>query len=275
MSEDKGKRQTILVTGGTSGLGLEMVRLFLHKGYNVVATGRQQTYFTGFDDKFTLYIVDFGDLKQVAEVAKRMCMDHSFRFIVNNAGILSPPGYMETVDGIEYTLQINILAHLLVNEFVLRNLDDDGRLVIASVTSPAYRIAALYEPIKSGPSGYRPIGAYSSSKLYLTLLGEFLASRHVNLNLQHFSFDPGTFSSGIHRMQKKWFREMYHIAAPFMRNPARVAKVLAEILLNDTIENGMIYDTLKRRRSPPEMDISSRAFIMNSCFALIEPFLNK
>ena len=39
---DKGMNQTILVTGGTSGLGLELVRIFLKKGYSVVTTGRQQ-----------------------------------------------------------------------------------------------------------------------------------------------------------------------------------------------------------------------------------------
>ena len=32
MVNDKGRNQTVLVTGGTSGLGLELVRIFLKKG---------------------------------------------------------------------------------------------------------------------------------------------------------------------------------------------------------------------------------------------------
>ena len=56
------------------------------------------------------------------------------------------------------------------------------------------------------------------------------------MNLNCFSFDPGTFSSGIYRMQKRWFREMYRIAAPFMRSPVKVAKGLAELLLEDNID---------------------------------------
>ncbi len=35
------KQSKVLVTGGTSGLGLRLVKLFLKKGYEVVATGRQ------------------------------------------------------------------------------------------------------------------------------------------------------------------------------------------------------------------------------------------
>jgi NAD(P)-dependent dehydrogenase (short-subunit alcohol dehydrogenase family) len=41
MKEINTKEKSVLITGGTSGLGLELVRLFLKNLYNVVATGRQ------------------------------------------------------------------------------------------------------------------------------------------------------------------------------------------------------------------------------------------
>ena len=101
MVNDKGRNKTILITGGTSGLGLELVHIFLKEGYNVVTTGRQQISINGFEDRFTLYNVDFSDLRQVALVTKNICRDHSVSIIVNNAGILSPPEYTETIDGLE------------------------------------------------------------------------------------------------------------------------------------------------------------------------------
>ena len=107
MLKDQGENQNILITGGTSGLGFELVHLFLEKGYNVVATGRQQINLRGFGERFILYRVDFSNLKQVALTTKNICRNHSIGIIVNNAGILSPPGYTETVDGLEYTFQIN------------------------------------------------------------------------------------------------------------------------------------------------------------------------
>jgi NADPH:quinone reductase-like Zn-dependent oxidoreductase len=40
MKEINTKEKSVLITGGTSGLGLELVKLFLKNRYNVVATGR-------------------------------------------------------------------------------------------------------------------------------------------------------------------------------------------------------------------------------------------
>lgn len=271
--KEQPKNQSILVTGGTSGLGLELVHILLQRGYHVVATGRKQIELQGFEENLTLYIVDFSDLNQVAEVTRMICRKHSFNYIVNNAGILSPPGYIETIDGLEYTFQVNFLAHLLINRIILNGITTDRKVGIISVTSPVYRLADLNPGIKSGSADYRPLRSYSSSKLYLAMMCEFLPSRYKGLNLQCFSYDPGTFSSGIYRMQKRWFIHLYRIAAPFMRRPAAVAKVLAELLLEDSVENGMIYDNIKRQRSLPEMDKSLKASFMDSCYSLIDPFL--
>jgi NAD(P)-dependent dehydrogenase (short-subunit alcohol dehydrogenase family) len=266
--------QDIFVTGGTSGLGLELVYLFLQEGYNVVATGRQQIDVKGFDGRFKLYFIDFSDLKQVAVTTKNICKNHSFSFIVNNAGILSPPGYIETIDGLEYTFQVNFLAHLLINEIIIKWRKDDRLIKMAAVTSPVFRYVGFNTGIKSGSITYNALRSYSSSKLYLAMMCEFLSSRHNDLNLHSFSFDPGTFRSGIYRMQNRWFRTMYQIASPFMRNPAKVAKVLSDILLKGDIVNGMIYDTSKRSRSLPEIDMSQKTALINSCYELIDPFLS-
>jgi NAD(P)-dependent dehydrogenase (short-subunit alcohol dehydrogenase family) len=153
-------------------------------------------------------------------------------------------------------------------------MNDNLQIRIASVTSPVYRYAALNFGINPGSIDYRPMRSYSSSKLYLAMMCEILTSRHRELNLQCFSFDPGTFSSGIYRMQKRWFKELYRIAAPFMRTPASVAKVLVEMILRDNIVNGMIYDTSKRQRSLPGMDKSKKASFMSECYTLIDPFLD-
>lgn len=273
MIRNKSKGQTILVTGGTSGLGLQLVHLFLREGLNVVATGRQQINLQHSEGKFTLYKVDFGNLKQVADVIRRICSNHSISMVVNNAGILSPPKYTETTDGLEYTFQINFLAHLLINDIFLATINDDRRIRIATVTSPVYRLASSDPAILSGQSDYMAIRAYPSSKLYLAMICEFLSKRHSGLNMDCFSFDPGTFSSGIYRTQDWWFRVLYRIAAPFMRSPGKVAKVMVELMLEENVVNGMIYDKLKRRRSIPEIDKSQKSAFADTCYTLLDPFL--
>jgi NAD(P)-dependent dehydrogenase (short-subunit alcohol dehydrogenase family) len=257
MIQSQEKNKNILITGGTSGLGLELVRRFLDEGYNVVATGRQQKKLHLPGDRFTFYRIDFGDLKQVSAKTRKICNDHSISLVVNNAGVLSPSAYTETIDGLEYTFQINFLSHLLINEIVLSCSANENPIRIATITSPVRRFASIC-PVNSGSEDYNPIRAYSSSKLYMALMNEFLAVRHGSENPECFSFDPGTFSSGIYRMQKGWFRGMYRIAAPFMRSPVSVAKVL----------------TVYRQKSLPGIEKQKRDAFIDSCYKLIDPFLN-
>ena len=127
-------------------------------------------------------------LNQVALVTKKICRDHSFSFIVNNAGILSPPVYIETIDGLECSFQINFLAHLLINDIILTGITDDRQIRIASVTSPVYRFAALNPELCQDLLDYRAMRSYSSSKLYLAMMCEFLASRYERIESPVFQF---------------------------------------------------------------------------------------
>ena len=63
-----------------------------------------------------------------------------------------------------------------------------ARIKIASVTSPVYRFASLNPDIETGSVDYNPIRSYSSSKLYLAMMCEFLTSRHGRLKYAVFQF---------------------------------------------------------------------------------------
>ncbi len=273
MVNSRGKDQNILITGGTSGLGLELVRFFLKQGYNVFATGRQKVSLIGFESRFTLLNIDFSDLKEVSTGVKTICTNHSFSLVINNAGILSPPSYTETADGYEYTFQVNFLAHLLINEIIVNSINNRHKIKIVTITSPVYRFASLHPGIEKNEKNYRPMRSYSTSKLCLAMMPDLLSTRHNDAALMCFSFDPGTFSSGIYRMQKRWFRALYRVAAPFMRSSAGVAKVLAELISEDETVSGRIYDRSKNIRTFPEMDTSQKAAFTESCYALIDRFL--
>jgi NAD(P)-dependent dehydrogenase (short-subunit alcohol dehydrogenase family) len=274
MLQESINRQNILITGGTSGLGIELVKLFLKKGNAVIALGRQMVEFPEYGNTFKLFQVDFSDLNQVAVITRTISEGYDINVIINNAGILSPPDYKSTIDGLEYTFQVNFLSHLLINEIIIGRKKDCGHLTIANVTSPVYRMPGTEMMVQSGESGYNPVKAYSSSKLCLTQICKFLDNSRAEFNLVCFSYDPGTFSSGIFRMQKRWFRTLYNIASPFMRSPLKVAKVLSEIITEDEIENGMIYNVRKRTRLNPEIDEDKRKAFKKACYELIDPLIS-
>jgi NAD(P)-dependent dehydrogenase (short-subunit alcohol dehydrogenase family) len=261
----------VLVTGGTSGLGLELTRIFLKKGYYVVATGRRNVDFPGYEDKFSLYNVDFNNLKRTAAVFRNICESHQFDFIINNAGILSPPRQTMTKDGLEYTFQVNFLAHLLINEIIIKNKEDNRPLKIVPITSPVYKLAKV--EIGKDQS-YKALKAYSDSKLFLALMCGHLTEIHPGKNILCFSFDPGVFGSGIYRMRDTFFTVLYKIASPFMREPSKVAEVLCKVLTEMEVIGGVIYDYRKRVNQLPVNEQAEVIRFWKECYNMIGPYLS-
>lgn len=263
----------ILITGGTSGLGLGLVMHFLKKGYEVVATGRQSIAEIEKMDRFTFYITDFSNLRQTSDAVKRICRDHNFDIVINNAGVLSPPGFLQTDDGHEYSFQVNFLSHLLLNEIIIRNIDQGRPLKIAATVSPVYRIADTDLVLHNSEADYRPFRAYSNSKLYLALMCSNLPEKHQSVDLKCIGFDPGVFSSGIYRMQKGWFRFLYRVAAPFMRNPEKIAARYAELVERKDLVNGAVYKSGRQAGSVPVTDNLAVNAFWQECYRMIEPYL--
>jgi NAD(P)-dependent dehydrogenase (short-subunit alcohol dehydrogenase family) len=266
--------KSILITGGTSGLGKELVKLFLKSGNFVVTTGRQSLEMSGYEDKFKLIQVDFSDLKQTAITFGQLCENYSFDLVINNAGILSPPRITKTTDGLEYTFQVNFLSHLLINEIILNNHETGKPVIIASITSPVYRLVTRNLSFRQDEKNYASFKNYSESKLFLALMCKYLPVKYADLDLKCIGFDPGVFSSGIFRMRAPVFRFLYRIAAPFMRSPEKVARVLAGLLMSTELINGSIYDFTKRSKQIPGIDAAAEARFWGDCDKLLGQYLN-
>ena len=265
----------ILITGGTSGLGLELVKMFLSGSCEVYAAGRNPERLPLLNDKLHFIAVDFSDLKAVSEATNKLIVQSiKFDLIINNAGILSPPAYTTTKDGFEYTFQVNFLAHLLIDDLIMRNIDNKTELTVVSVTSPAYKYVKPEFRIPD-QSKYRSSKTYAESKLYLLLIGEYLRKKYPEKQLKYLGCNPGIFSSDIHRMQKKWFRDLYKIAAPFMRGPGKVAKSLCGILSNRIFVDNVIYNIKAEIKPIPFTDSGQATALFTDCEKKLAGFLTK
>ncbi len=262
----------VLITGGSSGLGFSLAKFCLNKGFDVVVTGRKSISMTNGKGRFIFVTTDFADLRQTSYTIKQLSEKHRFDIVINNAGILSPPGLHLTNDGLEYTFQVNFLSQLLINEIIIRRTDPGTRLLFAAVTSMAYRITG--EPEFPGKEySYDPVRAYSVSKRCLAMMSAPLHMRHPDRNIRYIAVDPGIFSSRIYRMQRRWFRIMYGAGALFMRKPGVVAERFGRLIMRDDLIDGAIYRLFRRKvRYPGESGISTGKFWVE-CYRFIEPFI--
>ncbi len=262
----------ILVTGGTSGLGLEIVRLFLGKDWFVVATGRKPLTIDGYEDRFRLYRTDFDDLKKTAATIRTICRNHQISYVVNNAGVLSPPDFTLTGNGHEYTFQVNFLSHLLINEVIIQENKNSCPICIAAITSLVHKLAKTDMNYCRQKEDYSSLKAYSDSKFFLALMCRHLADKYQHAGVTCFSLDPGIFVSSIYRMQKGWFRFLYRIAAPFMRSPSGVASVLGEIMTGQDLVSGAMYGIKKKVRKPKDIEPASVENFWKECYSAISDY---
>jgi NAD(P)-dependent dehydrogenase (short-subunit alcohol dehydrogenase family) len=214
--------KNVLITGGTSGLGKSLVELFLSKGYKVYTVGRNGISEKNTHDNYAFYLCDLANLDAVRKFVEQISRDNiTIDILINNAGVLSPPQHQETEDGHEYSYQVNFLSHVLLTRLLINKRKLKPGFVV-NISSPVHKNGQLELKKIFDKKAHSVLQAYSNTKLFMALFTEKLALEGIS----GFSFNPGTFSSGIYQLQKPWFHRLYKIAAPFMVSSDRVAKRL-------------------------------------------------
>jgi NAD(P)-dependent dehydrogenase (short-subunit alcohol dehydrogenase family) len=93
-----GRPKVAIVTGGSSGIGLEMVKKLIEKGYRVVANSRNITSAMTLHNTADLKLVD-GDIgfEETAKHVVRTAIQNfgTVDLLVNNAGVFIPKPFTE------------------------------------------------------------------------------------------------------------------------------------------------------------------------------------
>ena len=110
--------------------------------------------------------LDLADLSSVASFAQRMENDReSLDLLVNNAGIMVPPKRQETRDGFELQFGTNYLGHFALTAHMMPLLSKGTEARVVTVSSVAARGGKIDFDNINSEKHYRPMEAYSQSKL--------------------------------------------------------------------------------------------------------------
>ena len=118
--------KTVIVTGGSQGIGAGVVRAFLDRGYNVVANSRNITKSGAFKASDTLALVD-GSVADAATAAKIVEVANSsfgsIDALVNNAGIYFSKRFTDyTVDDLRSLVSVNIEGFLFITQLAIKQM---------------------------------------------------------------------------------------------------------------------------------------------------------
>lgn len=197
-----------VVTGCSSGIGFETMRVLALRGAYVVGTSRSLERaeeackrVVGVTSPVAL---DLADRESIIECAGKIrASGKPIDMLVCNAGVRGGSGRAETVDGIERHFAINHLGHfLLVNRLLDRLYTAwQGRVVVvASRTSytGAPREGIRFDDLTLGDD-YSDGLAYGQSKLANVLFADGLARRLVGTRITANSLHPGVINTEIDR----------------------------------------------------------------------------
>jgi WW domain-containing oxidoreductase len=176
------KGKNFLVTGSTSGLGRETVRVLAQRGGRVFATGRTKEKAAEACERVPGVIVpiacELSDPKSVRACVAFLKQEGALLdAIIANAGIMALPK-LEQAFGYELQFFTNHIGHFMLVTELLDQLTDKGRIVMLS--SDAHKRApkaGIEFDNLSGKHGYSPWRAYGQSKLANLLFAKELAKR--------------------------------------------------------------------------------------------------
>ena len=130
--------KSVLITGGTKGIGLACAKLFAAEGCRVEVASRNRN---GFEGNF--HPVDLRDGKALAELARK-CTDADI--LVNNAGDI-PGGTLESVDDAKWrhAWELKVFGYInLSREFFARMKARGSGVIVNVIGMAAERLPPEY-----------------------------------------------------------------------------------------------------------------------------------
>jgi NAD(P)-dependent dehydrogenase (short-subunit alcohol dehydrogenase family) len=193
-------QKTVLLTGGTSGLGLATARALAAKGAAVVIAGRDpgRCADVAADVSAVDWIAaDFSQPAQVAAMADEFERRHDrLDVLVNNAGAVFQRRQL-TAEGIELTFAVNHLAPFVLTTRLLDVLRASPHARVVNVTSSAHAVGHIDFDDLPLTNGYRPYRAYARSKLANVMFTFELARRLAGTGVTANAIHPGFVRTDI------------------------------------------------------------------------------
>jgi NAD(P)-dependent dehydrogenase (short-subunit alcohol dehydrogenase family) len=254
--------KTILITGATSGIGLESAVALARMGARTVLVGRDpgrtassvvEVKRRSGSEKVESLLADFASLDEVRRLAADALARHDrIDVLVNNAGAVFKARTL-TKDGIESTWAVNHLAPFLLTNLLLERLKASGPARIVNVASRAsYRGSMDLDDPEYRRGGYSILGAYARSKLANVLFSNELARRLTGSGVTSNSLHPGVVATNIWSGAPSFARPVLALYARLaMITPEEGAKTMVHLAASPEVEGrtGLYWDESRPKRA--------------------------
>jgi NAD(P)-dependent dehydrogenase (short-subunit alcohol dehydrogenase family) len=252
--------RTVLVTGGTGGIGRATALGLAAMGAHAAIVGRDRARTEDAareireagGGQVDAFVADMSSQAEVRRLADEVLGAlPRIDVLVNNVG-----GYWDTrhvtADGLERTFALNHLAPFLLTHLLLGRLRESAPARVVTVSSGAHTMGRIDFDDLGGERSYSGMRAYSQSKLANVLFTYELARRlgagGVTANAVH----PGMVRTGFGAEDAGSLQRLFTpLMRPFMKSPAQGATTSIHLASSLEVEGvtGCYFAGSKRRDS--------------------------
>lgn len=244
--------KTIVITGGSSGIGAAAARACSHMGAQVVITGRsEETKKLAAELDCDYYLVDFTSFADVRRFAQTLLEKYlRIDVLVNNVGTIISDRRL-TEDGHEMTLQVNHLSAFLLTQLLKERLEASKAIVI-NTSSAANLIGKLDFSDLEREKSYSAMRAYGAAKL-MNILHAMEISRRFN-GVSAASFHPGAVSTGFAREGGSFVKWIYEspLRHLFLISPRKGADTLLWLIRGEPGKDWKVDKYYYKRKPGPK-----------------------
>lgn len=176
---------TILITGGTSGIGFELAAQLLRHGNTVIITGRDQSKLDLAKKKLPnvyAFQCDVSDPKAISNLYEKVTSQFpGLNFLINNAGIMYKMNFHDKeadFEDISREIEVNLSGSIYMAKQFLPHLKTKKSAAIMNVSS-----ALAYVPFPLSP-------VYCATKAGIHSFTQSLRIQLKNTNIKVFELAP-------------------------------------------------------------------------------------
>ncbi|HEY6807387.1 MAG TPA: SDR family oxidoreductase [Gemmatimonadales bacterium] len=253
--------KTAVVTGASSGLGLETAVTLARAGARVILLGRNPVKTAAAaaeirrrsgSASLEIVLCDLASQGEIRRAAADIIrLTPRLEILVNNAGTVNVTRTL-TVDGIERTFAVNHLAYYLLTRLLLDLIARSAPARIVNVASHAHTHGTLDLADPGFTRGYHILRAYARSKLCNLLFTRELARRLAGAGVTVNALHPGDVATNIWSGAPAWTRPIFAVAKRLiMISPEIGARRITYLAASPDVEGrtGLYFE--KDRPEPP------------------------
>ena len=277
---------TVLVTGGTGGIGLATASGLAGLGARIGVVGRSSVRGMAAADairqkvpsaRVDVFEADMSSQVEVRRLAAEVKATYPrLDVLVNNVG-----GYWAhrhvTADGLERTFALNHLAPFLLTHELLDLLVASAPARVVTVSSGAQAMGQIDFDDLQGERAYSGQRAYNQSKLANVLFTYELARRLEDTGVTATVLHPGVVrtSFGLED-SRRWMRLVLPLVKPFMKTPEEGAATPIHLASSSEVAGvaGAYFANRRARRSSGssyDRDLARRLWEVSSALVGLEP----